>query len=531
MFQSLKKQFQNTVFGLLSCCVPFLLLFLTTPHHIPALEVQIYNRYQTVDNLDFHSFNPGIFSEQQANPQSNSDDRYQWVTSTLSLAHRFTLPKSEIFFQAYHSFFWGADNAQDTRQNGFGLRELYIRTQGNQHILSIGRQRIQMDPFIDDFFFADIVDGLHWQFGGSHAQIDASKAAPANLARTGFTKSRVQTNILLDVLGNSIDTQDLGLFSVLPKDEEVIADFRGDTISARFGLGLKFLPSISQQSQNESGHTRFWGRLFFYGIRYGANTRGGADLSRNGLLADNQSDGDSLNIVGVRVGSDTQAPLRQSNQFTLAYSNARDRKPTDNTDSGTENWHGWAGTLQFLRTSSPRHSTRIAIGVFGVGYTGLRGASLGESVLYGPSFFAPAPYAGNYHFSGRPFTRLETSEKTFLKISNVSWGATQTDRFSTDVLFLWESHKSSYWGTEYTFRYEKWWGDLVFAIGIGVFWPDSPIHAFENPALPTVENAPQGLAPATTLTFQLNFSYEEPKPNQNAPVDPRKAKTDPFLRD
>ncbi len=455
-----------------------LLIFKPTDIHA-VTELFFYNRYQYLDNLDFTGYDAATFIEQRANPDTNSDDTYQWGSSSFGLAHRVTLKKTEFYFQLFRSGFWGGDNLQSSLGNSLYFRELYIQANVKQHQITVGRQRIEIGGHSEDYFFSDIIDGIVFRLND---------------------QKKNQYLLSTDILSNSINNQELGLYSFVAKDEEAIDDFRGDTISARIGGNFKF--SLYNEASRELSF-----RTFIYGVRYAANTRGGADLARNGLLARNKSDGDSFLLGGMRISNrKIDGDKTSSIDFTLAHSNARDKKKE--IEQG-QLWHGWAGMIQFSQERA-KLEQRFVIGVFGNGYVGFRGSPLGESILYGATLFTPSPYIGAYHFVGTGTNplRIESSAKMFLKISEIIKFSQQSGNFTFNLLSLWNSQNASYLGSELTLQYQQWFEAVRFGIGLGVFWP-----------APSILHDSGSLVSATSIYLNLDFYYSDQKSQQKPQID------------
>ena len=366
----MKKNFSTFIFKIIFC-----ILILSSFDQVEAFSLHFYNYYYHFNNADFNAYNEKDFNGQQAFDDDNSDD-------ALNLSYALLLFKSTLSYKgiALHlelarQAHWGADNFQgrDDAQNPLLINKAYINLALSENDrLSIGRQ--------------------YYKLGQGHSQIDYffSEVVDALLYKHSF-KDLHSFEIMLDLLSNSVDTGNIGIHSIIQKDEEQIADFQGNTASLRFGMNL----ALALKSST-------FLRLFSFYVNYGANTQGGADLAENGKNKRNRPDGDHLFWNGLRLYSKTKSAGEW--EWTLAYSKGEDKQFAQVHD-----YSGIASVLSYnIHISKAiQRNFNFSIGHFSDGYMGMKGRSMASVLLWSYKGYYASPFVDAYHF--RDYAKEDSS--------------------------------------------------------------------------------------------------------------------------
>jgi hypothetical protein len=389
---------------------------------------------------------------------------------------------TELYMKMRFEGYWGNDNlGENSASAPMFFDSLYTSFYFSERsFIRIGRQDYSIGSSIHDYFFDYIIDGALIKF--------ESRA----LDRPW------DISIMSDITGMATLADETRRFKHINKDPEVMEDFNGDTLSARFGFNASF----------------WFARTFVYYVRYGASKAGGADISHNGLSTVNKPDGDYLVMGGGRLYYDfnkfgyTDLTYAASTGYDFQYS-------TNIKYQGQAVVFNYRTDIIKIADLSERIVksvlTGISVGYFSDGFCGMRGASFGDSLLDEYGGYTPAPYAGAYHFYD--YSKIKDGEtfvdrsiaKTFYRFTlSTLFRAGVEAAFDYIRLYANESEKTNIlMGYLYSGSLSYIHENVTFKTGIGVFMPDSyyPSRSAENSFIPA------GKDPFTVLTFSFTSKF------------------------
>ena len=456
------------------------------------------------ENADFQNYNEESFRKHQAVASQNGDDSYKIAYGELRLLVEKQYKNSIFYVDIVRAAHWGADNFQgrDEGQNTLYFKRLYfVQALSPDLYFSIGRQRYEIGNAYWDYFFSDMIDGFSLRY----------RILPDILSM----------NFMGDLLSNSVQNEETGIYGVVKKDEESIDDFRGDTLTTRLGLSLKLsMPESPQALLSSLGL-----RAFSYHLRYGASEQGAADIAENGKNYYNKSDGDFLSMSGLRLyGSFFAKDL--SFDLTWAYARGQDLQFASEhvyDDSA------WALNLVWRAGEKPAFQNELCLsaGYFRARFASMKGLSMGGMLLWGYKSYHPAPYAAPYHFrdyakwQDAPQAIDRTNPKTFIKLKE----GLKLGRFggSLSLLGLWETQSSEYMGSEIELSLEYRIDNIKFTTQSAIFSPSDyyPRRSLENKFIPAGRDTFYGLRLGVEYVLDLNSSTAQASSKKGQRVQDR----------
>lgn len=344
-----------------------------------ALEVPVYNENECMksyfrvsfdffylNNGDFRNYSHSVYADRKVLPAVNSDDALSYVTADIEFGFYKKTGHSEMNLNLCKSGYFGNDNLEnaDEALNPLRVHEADVAyTSDSGFICRIGRMPYSIGGSVHEYFFNDTIDG-----------IAAEYTAVPGIYPLGVS-------LTVDVLSNSFKGEAVRSGSTVNSDEERIDDFQGDTRSWRTGCVFSLV----------------YVKTFHYYLRYGANTKGGADISENGKSAVNEADHDFITLHGLRLFYNF--PFF-STDFTAAWSYGHDYQY-----SGRHTYNGFAGAADFrLRLGNdgmsvvPGSCLDLSCGFFQPEYCSMKASSPAGIALFSVKSYYLSPYAGAYHF-------------------------------------------------------------------------------------------------------------------------------------
>ncbi len=392
------------------------------------------------NNADLKSYNHDTYAEKQVSQDLNTDDQMKFIYSTIGIKTHIAFEKINLFIEFYRSGFWGKDNLEgkDGGGNSILFYELYFVYPFLDNLkLSFGRQVFKIGDAQEEYFFKDTIDGfsLNYQF------------------------NNFQFTFMADVLAIATKPDETYSYSGIDKDSEEIEDFEGETISARAGLMAKFS----------------FIKFFSFFVHYGANSKGGADRSENGLNTKNEYDGDYLSLSGIRLN------FNNIIDFTIAYSYGKDY-----LFDSEKKFSGLGINLNIQHKLNDKIKINLNSAFFTTNYCGMKASSMGSLLLYNYSGYFPTAYAGTYNFED-----VDTNEKLFSKAFIKLSGKYENDRllFSFSTLFLWRvkndqenllGYKTNYIGNELNSTFKMKFKSMEIGLQLGAFLPSNFFKNYDN---------------------------------------------------
>ena len=410
------------------------------------LSLSFTSHYLKFENADFSDYDETKYKRNQAVSTRNTDDTFHLLYSDIRFRYNAQYKNSEFFLGLDRYAFWGADNLQGrTKENNqIQFHHIYFTYFPNQKSkLKCGRFRYEIGDSIWDTFFSDTIDGLTYSY---------------------FLWENTQLSFLGDILSNSVDNAEVGLYSSIEKDEESIESFRGDTVSQRVGVNLK------QSFLDKKLGLRF----FAYQVQYGANKRGGADEAENGRNSYNQADGDFLNLGGFRFYGKN---LKEALDFDISYAYSYG---IDKQFAKKHVYNDSALAFNLLWYSNPKNKEKakkvwLSLGHFQENYVGMKGRSMGGPLLWAYKGYSVSPYASFYHFHdyGKREGALQyidrTNSKRYIKLQTEFLWSNWATKLS--ALALWESKSNEKMGSEYEWSWSYRIDNIKFSHTSAIFYP------------------------------------------------------------
>ncbi len=441
---------------------------------VPSLEslsIKFDSTALHFNNLDFNDYDPEIFSDEKSNENKNTDDRGTTIFGNLAFDFSIKYKKTEFFLNISRQGYWGTDNFQgrDNGQNPILINRLYFAYYPTKNLsINFGRQFYQIGEAHTDFFFSDVVDGVRLDY----SPFDWLKA-----------------NMLFDIVALAFRPPNINIYSIVRKDDENLNNFQGNTVNFRFGFAPNF--TLPQENISSMGASRWMEQLgflpFTYLLRYGASTRGSADLSENGRNNLNQADNDFLSLSGLRI----YVQFKNSSRLdvTFGYANGRD---TQFTIENSRIYNNIAFALNyeiFLQGKSDREYTKLFtnFGYFHQDFASLNSRSMGGILVWGLNNYRASPYAYFYHFrdhakiSSAPERVDQTNSKTFVKLG-AQWRR-KSMIINGNFLSLLQTEGSQYMGTEIELNFSYLLDNLKVTLTPAAYFPSKyyPKLALSNP--------------------------------------------------
>ncbi len=352
-----------------------------------------------VNNEDFTNYNQTTFERNQANPLLNTDDQKNIIYGNIKLTFRVQYQNIQLFFYFSRYAYWGNDNFQgrDLGNNPILVNNLYaLYTPIKNFKLLLGRQPYRITDSLSYLMFYDIIDGIQINYNPF---------------------SNFKVHFMGDVLSVAISPSGVGIFSSIQKDDEQLENFRSDTISLRYGVNLSWSTTLPQPFTKIERITFV---PFHYFVRYGANTRGGADLAENGNNAFNKADNDFLILSGLKIISNI-TPKNQL-EINFAHSYGKDDQITQRKIyNGTSVYAHYHFTYIVKKILLNLTST---MGYFQPNFVSMKARTMGGLLLWGIKGYYPSAYTNFYHFQDytkqNPQSALSdrTISKTFIKLKH-----------------------------------------------------------------------------------------------------------------
>lgn len=390
------------------------------------LEINFSTYGYYFNNADFLKYDAYQYVQNQYDENTNTDDEVKFIYSDISLNYKRQYLSTIFEVDISRSGYWGTDNlaGRDDGSNPFNfnlINFIYYPEIGFE--FQFGRFHYNIGDAETDYFFNDTIDGIKFIYDFSHVY-----------------KRNASVEIIADVLGIASKPSESYAWSAIDKDDEIVDNFQGDTISFRTGFNVKYE----------------FVKLFSYYLRYAASTQGGSDISENGKNDVNWADNDFLWLSGARLFYD--AEKYGSGDFTLAYSLGKDYQY-----AGDHDYNGFAAVLNYnieMEDLYPEVDNFFFTGsTFSIGYFSskmctMKASSPGGTLLMGYKGYFQSPYASFYHFKDNAKVEGEVSDidktvpKIFTKcILDFSFWDTYSE-FS--LMPIWANHTEevSYMGTE-----------------------------------------------------------------------------------
>jgi hypothetical protein len=349
------------------------------------IESEVYE----FDNLDFRKLD-------ETSDQSilDSDDRGAFAFTGASLALGYTVdPQVRVFFEAGHRGLWGDDQIGSV--NSFGgflyipsmYAELWTsKDPGRGARFRIGRQFYQIGGLggARDYVLADVLDMV---------RVDVALGTVGTF-----------TLIPMNLFSVSADLSEVNFVSLLGQQYSETFDFRGDTVTRRFGgvLALDGLPAPVEAAAY----------LFYSDV----GARGtGSDISYDGALG-NFADNDWVLNAGVRASATIGDLVRPYAHLDL--SRGVDRKEVivedvdcnglaygigvrlDGSSMLADGLPGVFGEVSFFDAFGPAYAKNGQ--QYSHGYVGMKGQQAGGQLLNRFMGWHPTAYLGRNGVSDAP---------------------------------------------------------------------------------------------------------------------------------
>lgn len=340
--------------------IPLILAVLLSADFIYAFELKLSSYAYTFNNADFRAYNKNTYEDNKSADYLNTDDRSSFIYSNLAFDYSKKYKSTELFISVYRSGFWGTDNLEgrDDGKNPILFSKLYYNYFPFKGIsMSLGRFYYSIGESENDYFLSDTIDGLLLKFK---------------------INQNIEIETEIDVLGIGSRPDGTRIWFGIEKDDEIVEDFNGDVISFRGGAAAKI----------------FNVKIFSYFLRYGASSKGGADISENGKSVVNMVDQDFLSLNGARFFYDFERFGRTD--FTVAYSYGKDYQY-----AGEHTYNGFAAALNH---SAPINLWILKKGGLSAGYfhpdfCAMKAQSMGGILLWAYKGYFASPYSYFYHFT------------------------------------------------------------------------------------------------------------------------------------
>ncbi len=465
------------------------LFFFSCSASLFSLSLKFQSTGLHFNNLDFQNYDAGIFTEEKSNETRNTDDRNTAIFGNLTFDFDLKYKKTEFLLNISRQGYWGTDNFQgrDNGQNPILINRLHFIYYPIKNLaINFGRQFYNIGGTHIDFFFSDVVDGVKIDYG----LFDWFKFS-----------------FLFDIVALAFRPPNINIYSIVKKDDEDLNNFRGDTVNFRFGFTPQFtLPQTTLTSMAINNWVDQFGFvLFTYLLRYGASTRGSANLSENGRNTLNYADNDFLSLSGLRIYTKFKNLSRID--FTLAYSNGRD---TQFTIKNSRIYNNIGFSLNYdinFQSESSKNYIKVFtnIGYFHPNFASLNSQSMGGILTWGLNNYRVSPYAYFYHFrdhekrKSAPGRIDQTNSKTFLRVG-YEW---RRESFIIDgiVLALLQTKNFQYMGTEIELKLSYLFDNIKIVLTPALYFPSEyyPKLAQNNPFISN------GIDPLYALRFVVDY--------------------------
>ncbi len=319
------------------------------------------------NNNDFIEYDHKLYVKNKAIPEKSSDDKICFITSSIEINYSYITPETFLNIGASKNAYWGNNNLSNSSKdaNNIAINSLYYNYSPTSNFkISLGRQYFSLGNSINDYFFSDDIDCVLLNLN-----------IPA--ANDIFS-----LYLITDLTGNSAYPNNANAWSGISKDDETIDDFNGDTLSLRYTYSMSF------------SFIKVYSSL----IRYGASTKGSADISENGKNTLNETDNDHLFSGGTRLYKNFSK--FGNGDFTFAYSSGKDYQI-----DAEKSYEGYATALNYSIPFGIEgfyvgylKNYFLSFGHFSKGFCGMKGSTPGGILTSAYKGYALSPYAGNYHF-------------------------------------------------------------------------------------------------------------------------------------
>jgi hypothetical protein len=346
----------------------------------------VQSDYYEFANTDFRKLDE---SSDQAILDSDDRGTFAFTGANLGLAYRID-DRLRVVFEAGHRGLWGDDQIGSVNEFG-GF--LYIPSMFAEYStapeggvkFTVGRQFFSIGGMggARDYVLADVLDMV---------RVDIPLGTVGEL-----------TLVPLNIYTNSDDLAETNFVSLLGQQNAETFEFRGDTITRRFGgrLQLDEMPGPLD--------------LTAYGFQTFVGARGtGSDLSFDGALG-NFSDKDWVLNLGLRAAADFDLVVPYAH---FDVSRGIDRKELEAQDVDTNGISygggvrlegrslledgpvGFWGELSYFDALGPAYS---ANGLqYSHGYVGMKGQQVGGALANRFMGWHPSAYVGRFGVTDRP---------------------------------------------------------------------------------------------------------------------------------